>query len=251
MLIVSPRRSVAEARQTRADILAKGVRLASVEGLEGLTIGRLATALDMSKSGVLGHFGSKEDLQLAVVDMAADMFTREVADRARGVAPGLPKLLAMCGAWVSYLERRVFPGGCFFTAAAAEFDDRPGRVRDAIAGLTTVWNRDLYRQIRRATEAGTLPPDTDADQLIFELTGVILALNYAIQLHRDTTAPGRARRALGRLLGYPIAVTTLFLAMATHTIAWPRGVEARSRRRGRGRSRLCGRRLRARGRQRS
>jgi len=129
VLIVSPRRSVAEARQTRADILAKSVRLASTEGLEGLTIGRLATALDMSKSGVLGHFGSKEELQLAVVDAAADMFTREVADRARGTTPGLPKLLAMCAAWVSYLERRVFPGGCFFTAAAAEFDDRPGRVR--------------------------------------------------------------------------------------------------------------------------
>src|SRR5689334_13182478 len=111
--LVSPRRSVAEARQTRADILASGVRLASAEGLEGLTIGRLAAALNMSKSGVLGHFGSKEELQLAVVGAAADIFTREVADKARGVEPGLPKLLAMCRSWVSYLERRVLPGGCF------------------------------------------------------------------------------------------------------------------------------------------
>lgn len=214
-----------------------------MEGLEGLTIGRLATALDMSKSGVLGHFGSKEDLQLAVVDAAAGLFTREVSDRAKGVAPGLPKLLAMCAAWVSYLERRVFPGGCFFTAAAAEFDDRPGRVRDAIAGLTMVWNRDLYRQTRMATEAGALPADTDADQLVFEISGVILALNNALQLHRDTTAPGRARRALGRLLGYPIAVTTLLLAMASYKIAWSR-VEARARRPGRGHPWLRGRRLR-------
>jgi AcrR family transcriptional regulator len=242
VLIVSPRRSVLEARQTRADILATGVRLASTEGLEGLTIGRLATALDMSKSGVLGHFGSKEDLQLAVVNAAADIFVREVADRARGVAPGLPKLLALCAAWVSYLERRVFPGGCFFTAAAAEFDDRPGRVRDEIVGLTSVWDRDLYRQTRLAVQAGELPADTDADQVVFEMSGVILALNNALQLHRDTTAPGRARRALGRLLGYPIAVTTLLLAMASHKIAWSR-VEARSR--GRGRPRLRGRRLRA------
>jgi AcrR family transcriptional regulator len=210
---VSPRRSIAEARQTRADILAKGVRLASVEGLEGLTIGRLATALEMSKSGVLGHFGAKEELQLAVVDTAADIFAREVADRARAAEPGLPKLLAMCRAWVAYLERRVFPGGCFFTAAVAEFDDRPGRVRDTIAGLTSVWNRDLYRQVRVAVESGDLPGDTDADQLVFEIEGVILSLNNALQLHRDLAAPGRARRALGRLLGYPMTAMTLLLAL--------------------------------------
>jgi AcrR family transcriptional regulator len=189
------------------------VRLASVEGLEGLTIGRLATALEMSKSGVLGHFGSKEELQLAVVDAAADIFAREVADRARAAEPGLPKLLAMCRAWVAYLERRVFPGGCFFTAAVAEFDDRPGRVRDTIAGLTSVWNRDLYRQVRMAVESGDLPGDTDANQLVFEIEGVILALNNALQLHRDLAAPGRARRALARLLGYPITAMTLLLAL--------------------------------------
>lgn len=229
---MSPRRSVAEARQTRADILATGVRLASVEGLDGLTIGRLATALDMSKSGVLGHFGSKEELQLAVIDAAAEIFAREVADRARGAEPGLPKLLAMCRAWVSYLERRVFPGGCFFTAAAAEFDDRPGRVRNTIAGLATVWNRDLYRQIRTATAAHDLPGDTDPDQLTFEIEGVILSLNNALQLHRDTNAPARARRALTRLLGYPVAATTLLLALTVNAIALPRA-EASGRGRGR------------------
>jgi AcrR family transcriptional regulator len=210
---VSPRRSVAEARQTRADILATGVRLATVEGLEGLTIGRLAAALDMSKSGVLGHFGSKEELQLAVIDAAAEIFTREVADRARTAEPGLPKLLAMCRAWVSYLERRVFPGGCFFTAAAAEFDDRPGRVRNTIAGLVSVWNRDLYRQIRTAVAAHDLPADTEADQLAFEIEGVILSLNHALQLHRDARAPARARRALTRLLGHPISAVTLLLTL--------------------------------------
>lgn len=201
------------ARQTRAEILATGVRLASAEGLEGLTIGRLATALNMSKSGVLGHFGSKEELQLAVIDAAAEIFAREVADRAREAEPGLPKLQAMCAAWVSYLERRVFPGGCFFTAAAAEFDDRPGRIRNTIAGLASVWNRDLYRQIRTAVAAHDLPEDTDADQLAFEIEGVILALNNALQLHRDTNAPRRARRALTRLLGHPIAAITLLLTL--------------------------------------
>jgi AcrR family transcriptional regulator len=220
---MSPRRSVAEARQTRADILSCGMRLASVEGLEGLTIGRLAGELGMSKSGVLGHFGSKEELQLAVVDAAAQIFAREVAEPARTAAPGLGKLTAMCAAWVTYLERRVLPGGCFFTAAAAEFDDRPGRVRDTIAGLASVWDRDLYRQIRTATADGDLPADTDADQLTFEVSGVLLGLNNALQLHRDTTAPAKARRALARLLGQPVAAVaplmTLLLMTAAFTAA--------------------------------
>ncbi|MFI7672524.1 TetR/AcrR family transcriptional regulator [Actinophytocola sp. NPDC049390] len=212
---MSPRRSVAEARQTRADILAAGVRLASADGLEGLTIGRLATELRMSKSGVLGHFGSKEELQLAVVDAAAEIFAREVPDRVRDVRPGLQKLTAMCAAWVSYLERRVFPGGCFFMAAATEFDDRPGRVHDTIVGLTSVWDRDLYRQIRTATADGDLPADTDADQMVFEVSGVMLGLNTALQLRRDASAPARARRALGRLLGQPIAAVTLLMVLAS------------------------------------
>jgi AcrR family transcriptional regulator len=191
------------------------VRLASAEGLEGLTIGRLAAELNLSKSGVLGHFGTKEELQLAVIDAAADIFAREVAEPARAAPPGLRKLTAMCEAWVSYLERRVFPGGCFFTAAASEFDDRPGRVRDTIAGLTSVWDRDLYRQIRTATAAGDLPAGTDAEQLVFEVSGVMLGLNHALQLHRDTTAPAKARRALGRLLGQPVAAVLVMLALAS------------------------------------
>ncbi|TDV44879.1 TetR/AcrR family transcriptional regulator [Actinophytocola oryzae] len=210
---MSPRRSATEARQTRSDILAKAVRLASMEGLEGLTIGRLATDLGMSKSGVLGHFGSKEDLQLATIDRAAEIFAREVAHPAERAAPGLPRLRAMLAAWVSCLERRVLPGGCFFTAAAAEFDDRPGRVRNTIAGLASVWNRDLYRQIRTATAAKDLPEETDADQLVFEIEGVILSLNNALQLHRDTTAPAKARKALTRLVGHPIAALTLLLTV--------------------------------------
>lgn len=212
---MSPRRSVVEARQTRAGILAYGVRLASVEGLEGLTIGRLATELGMSKSGVLGHFGSKEELQLAVIGTAAEIFAREVPERARGARPGLQKLTAICAAWVSYLERRVFPGGCFFMAAVSEFDDRPGRVRDTIAGLASVWDRDLYRQVRTATADGDLPADTDADQLVFEVSSVMLGLNHTLQLRRDPAAPARARRALGRLLGQPVATMAVLLALAS------------------------------------
>lgn len=180
------------------------MEIASIEGLEGLTIGRLAAELNMSKSGVHGHFGSKEGLQLAVVDAAADVFTREVAQRAAGTAAGMPRLLAVCAAWVSYVEREIFPGGCFFTAAAAEFDDRDGPVRDAIAGLSTGWQRDLRHHVRLAIEAGDLLPDTDADQVVFELSGQMLALNHALRLNRDHTAPDRARQAMSRLLGHQL-----------------------------------------------
>ncbi|MCP3803800.1 TetR/AcrR family transcriptional regulator [Allokutzneria sp. A3M-2-11 16] len=198
---MSPRRSATEARHTRSVILDRGVEVASVEGLEGLTIGRLAADLGMSKSGLLGHFGSKEVLQLAVIDTAAGIFGQEVPGRVTGVESGLPRLRALCSAWVSYLERGVFPGGCFFTAAVAEFDDREGPVRDAIAGMVAVWRRDLMIQIRLATSVGELPADTDADQLMFELYGVLLSLNHSLRLDRDNKAGDRARRAIARLLG--------------------------------------------------
>jgi AcrR family transcriptional regulator len=200
---MSPRRSVADAHQTRSAILARGVQVASTEGLQGLTIGRLAADLGLSKSGLLGHFGSKETLQLEVIDAAAAVFTVEVADRAVGTDPGMPRLRAMCEAWISYLERGVFAGGCFFTAVATEFDDRPGLVRDAIAGLNSLWERDLRRHVRLAVAAADLPADTDPDQVVFELVGLMLALNRALQLHRDRTAPQRTRLAMSRLLALP------------------------------------------------
>jgi AcrR family transcriptional regulator len=204
--LVSPRRSLADARQTRLAIIDRGVQVASVEGLDGLTIGRLAADLGLSKSGLLGHFGSKESLQLAIVDAAAAMFLREVVDRAAGTAPGLPRLLALGDAWISYLGRGVFTGGCFFVAAVTEFDDRPGPVRDAIAGLNAVWERDLRYHVKLAATAGELPPDTDPDQIIFELIGLIMALNRALQLNRDRRAIQWSAQAVARLLRQPAAV---------------------------------------------
>ena len=204
---VSPRRSSTEAGQTRAAILARGVEVASVEGLEGLTIGRLAADLGLSKSGLLGHFGSKEALQLAVVDTAAEIFFREISDHAPGAAPGLPRLRAMFEAWISHVEREVFPGGCFFTAAASEYDDRDGPVRDAVAGLIGVWERDLRLHVHLAIAAAELPAETDPDQLVFELVGQMLALNHALRLHRDRGALTRARRAMDRLLGQAAPAT--------------------------------------------
>ncbi|ANZ39389.1 TetR family transcriptional regulator [Lentzea guizhouensis] len=196
---MSPRRSAADTRETRQRILGHSLAIASQEGLEGLTIGRLATELGMSKAGLLGHFGTKETLQLAVVDAAAEVFLREVPRRVKQLPSGLRRLKDVCEAWVSYLERNVLPGGCFFTAATAEFDGRSGPVRDALAGMNALWRRDLRIHIRRAVSDGDLPPDTDVEQMIYELLGIMLALNHFLQLEKDAAAPARARRALERL----------------------------------------------------
>ncbi len=181
-------------------IITRGVEVASAEGLAGLTIGRLAADLGISKSGLLGHFGSKEVLQIAVIDAAAQIFASEVADRAVDTAYGVPQLPALCEAWISYHERNVFPGGCFFAAAATEFDGRVGPVRDALVGLLTLWRNDLRRQIHAAVVAAELPMHTDPDQVVFELIGIMLALNHALQVYGDSNAPDRARQAVNRLL---------------------------------------------------
>ncbi|MGI5131241.1 TetR/AcrR family transcriptional regulator [Pseudonocardia sp. CA-107938] len=198
---MSPRRSVVEAGRTRRRILDAGLAIASAEGLEALTIGRLATGLGMSKAGVIGHFGTKEALQLAVVDVAVETFLREVPERARGVPRGLPYLRAVCEAWISYLERA--PGGCFFMATATEFDGRDGPVRDAVAHADALWQRELRVSIWRAVNSAELPPDTDIDQLLYEIVATMLALNHYLQLRGDRGAPARARRALARHLGSP------------------------------------------------
>jgi AcrR family transcriptional regulator len=197
---VSPRRSAAEAQRTRDSIVDRAVAVASKEGLEGLTIGRLAGDLQMSKAGLIGHFGSKERLQLAALEAARGIFRREVWEPAEGYEPGLPRLRAICEAWVSYLERRVFPGGCFFAAAATEFDDRDGPVREDLAAEMRRWRRTLEREIATALDAGELPAGTDPAQLAMDINGVALVLNHDLMLLRDREAPARARQAMERLL---------------------------------------------------
>ncbi|MDG6104979.1 TetR/AcrR family transcriptional regulator [Dactylosporangium aurantiacum] len=196
---MSPRRTVAEARQTRAGIVRHGVAVASVEGLEGLTIGRLAADLGMSKSGVLGHFGDKETLQLAVVELATDAFWRAVWEPVADTPAGLPRLRAVAGSWLRYVASDALPGGCFFMAVGPEFDDRPGPVRSAIAGAADRWHRELLHQARLAGHW----PGEEAEQVVFELTGVLLALHAAHRLRRDPSAATRAARAVDRLLVVP------------------------------------------------
>lgn len=183
-------------KRTREAILSFATSLASVEGLEGLTIGRLATELDMSKSGLFRHFGSKEELQLAVVDTARQIFIDEVVTPARQAPSGLTRLWALCDDWLAYVEREVFPGGCFFMAAAAEFDNRPGPVRDVIASNMQEWLGYLEHAARRAQEQGEITPEADPAQIAFELHAFYLGANWAEQLFGDRQATARARKAI-------------------------------------------------------
>jgi AcrR family transcriptional regulator len=197
---MSPRHSAAEARRTRERIIERSVALASLEGLDGLTIGRLAGDLGISKSGLLGHFGTKTALQLAALERAAVVFDREVWRPAAPAAPGLARLRAVCAAWISYLERGVFPGGCLFVSVTFEYDGRDGPVRELLRRQFHAWERRLAADARTAVRRGELPAGTDAGQLVFELYGVMMSLNHALQLHGDPAAPARARRAVDRLL---------------------------------------------------
>jgi AcrR family transcriptional regulator len=178
---------------TRAAILERAVDLASAEGLEGLTIGRLAAELELSKSGLFAHFGSKQDLQLATVGAAAERFRRAVVEPAEGAPEGRERLRALADAYLRHLEQDVYDGGCFWASTATEYDDRPGPVRDAIAAAVEVWLGELERQARLA---GLDPPG----QVAFELYAVVMAANSRARLTGERRAFAQARRAIDRLL---------------------------------------------------
>lgn len=181
---------------TRRAILGEAVQLASVQGLEGLSIGQLAEATGMSKAGLFGHFGSKEDLQLATVQAARSIFIDQVVAPSLEAPEGLPRLVALCRHWLDYAEREVFRGGCFFSSAASEFDGRPGPVRDLIAAIMEEWMAALERMGREAQELGHLQKQADIKQLAFELQALMSGANSAFQLHRNPTAFRRARTAV-------------------------------------------------------
>jgi AcrR family transcriptional regulator len=178
---------------TRTAILARAVDIASTDGLEGLTIGRLATELEMSKSGLFAHFGSKQELQLATVGAAAARFADAVIDPARHAEDGAPRLRAMAASYLAYLASDAYPGGCFWAATSAEYDDRPGPVRDAIAGAMDAWLGELERQARVAGVA-------DPERLAFELYAVVMGANSRYRLSGDRRVFGYARASVQRLL---------------------------------------------------
>jgi AcrR family transcriptional regulator len=191
---VIERRRRAPGERSRRLILGQAARLATVEGLEGLSIGRLAEATGMPKSSVYVLFGSKEELQLATIDAARSSFLEEVVTPAlRAVPPGRERLEMLCEGFLGYVQRRVFPGGCFFVATAAELGARRGRVHDRVAAYQREW-RDLLEQTAR--EAGKLADGADPAQLAFELSAILAGANIVAVLHDDDSAIDRARRAV-------------------------------------------------------
>ena len=196
-----PRRTATEVAGSRAQTLAAAVQLASIVGLEGLTIGRLADRLAMSKSGLVGRFGSKEELQLATLDQAADIFRRVVYDPASNAPPGLARLSAICDSWVAYLGRSPFRGGCFLTTAMVEFDGRPGTVHDAVKTVMRRWLKVLESEARTAIQNGELPPDTDPKDVAFTINALAVGANCDFQLNRNRDSLDRTRRAMDAAVG--------------------------------------------------
>jgi AcrR family transcriptional regulator len=186
----------ADGEQTRATILDAATKLATVEGLDGLSIGRLADHIGMSKSGLYAHFGSKEELQLAAIDTAAEIFTETVILPAREPETALGRLEALCESFLRYLESSVFPGGCFFASATAELDTHPGPVREKLVAAMDAWLQLIERRVHEAQEAGELDPAEDPALLAFELDAFLKMGNSLLLLHGDHGGLDRARAAI-------------------------------------------------------
>ncbi len=187
---------LAQGERSRRTILEVAVHLASEEGLEGLTIGRLATETNMSKSGLFALFGSKQDLQLATIDAARSIFIENVVRPAFETNEGIARLRKLCETWFIYADSQVFRGGCFFAAASAEFDSRPGKVRDRIAAIMKEWLAVLRRTIMEAQKTGQFAQRVDPTQLAFEINAMEMGANWAFQLFGDKQAFTRARAAV-------------------------------------------------------
>jgi AcrR family transcriptional regulator len=192
-----PRRTRAPGERSRARIVNQAAKLATIEGLEGLSIGRLAEATGLPKSSVHALFGSKQELQLATISAARDSFITEVVGPALASAePGRERLAALCEGYLSYVERRVFPGGCFFVATSAEVGAQAGRVHDEVARVQQQWRDLLAREARAAAENHELPDGTDDAQLAFELGVILAGTDIVSVLHDDLQVISRARTAL-------------------------------------------------------
>jgi AcrR family transcriptional regulator len=184
-------------RRTRESILHTAVQLASVEGIDGITIGRLAAELGMSKSGLFAHFGSKEELQLATIDTAREIFVETIITPARQAERGLPRLEALLDNWLDYMRREVFRGGCFFDAVRSEYNSRPsGPVRDTVWQDFADWSTILVNRVKSAQAQGHLDPAADAEQVAYELDALGGSANVRFQLDRDEVWFERARTAI-------------------------------------------------------
>jgi AcrR family transcriptional regulator len=185
--------------RTKATILDEALRLVSRSGLDGLTIGTLADATGMSKSGLFAHFGSREDLLLAVLAHGQTQFTEVVFRPAMAKPRGLPRLHAMFDNWLDWTESAALPGGCPMIGGASEFDDKPGPVRDMLAAGQRTWIETLKRAVRQAIEEGHVTPETDPEQIAFEMFGIALVVHHHRRLLGYEKARERALTALDSL----------------------------------------------------
>jgi AcrR family transcriptional regulator len=220
---IAPQRGLPKGQQTRAAILDAALGLASHVGLEGLSIGALAEVTQMSKSGVFAHFGSREELQISVIREYHAKFDEEVFRPAVREARGMPRLVALFDRWVRRVSVEL-DSGCIYISGAVEFDDRPGPVRDALAGMVQTWHATLGRAIRIAVDEGHLREDTDPAQMLFEIHGLILALHHDARFLRIPGALDRARAGFLR-------VTTHFATPAGRALIAPPAPAARKPRR--------------------
>ena len=195
----APPRALMKGRQTRAAILDAALALASHIGLEGVSIGALAEVIGMSKSGVFAHFGSREELQISIVREYHAKFEEEVFRPALASPRGLPRLQALFDRWLRRVSVEI-DSGCIYISGAVEFDDRPGPVREALVTMVQTWQQALERAIRAAVEAGHLRADTDAEQVLFEIHGLILAIHHDARFLRHAGAEERARKAFSRVI---------------------------------------------------
>lgn len=185
--------------QTRAAILDVALELASRNGLEGLTIGLLADRMSMSKSGVFAHFGSREDLQLEVVKLYHHRFEQEVFYPSIKETRGLPRLVAMYTRWVKRVSVEI-ASGCIYISGAVEYDDREGPIREELVSMVRAWQGALLRSVEQAIELRHLHTNFDAEQLVFEMHGLILALHHDARFLRNPGAVERARAGFERLI---------------------------------------------------
>jgi AcrR family transcriptional regulator len=186
--------------RSREAILDEAARLATVEGLDGLSIGRLADAVGMSKSGLYAHFRSKEELQLATIETARSLFFELVVEPAERAPTGLGRLRRLTDGFLDYVEGGVYPGGCFFASVGAELDTRPGRVRDQAISVSDRWIEMLADAIREAKAERAINPLEDAEQLAFDLNAYLLLANAQFVAHQSPTAIAHAKRAIATRL---------------------------------------------------
>jgi AcrR family transcriptional regulator len=198
-----PRRSPAAVAETRKAVEEVAMNRASVEGLVGLTIGGLADEAAMRKSSLFSLFGSKQDLQLATLEAAIELFVEEVWRPVADMKPGRARLVALCDSWLGFFEREVLPGGCFLTTATVEFDARSGPLHDAVSRAMRRWHDLIRREVEIAVDAGELPAGTDPADAAFQLNAFASAASWGYQLSRDRDVLDRARRSMLGALGAP------------------------------------------------